>query len=177
MDKRTMGALLLAFALAATLLIYAIVTKSDAEALITSYGYLGIALVMFLSSATVILPAPGLAVVFAAGRFLNPVLVGLFAGTGAALGELTGYFMGYGGRQALDGNDNARKIQGWVERYGFFAILVLAAIPNPVFDIVGIAAGGLRYDIRKFLLAALMGNVIKATYIALLGEATFGWLF
>ena len=174
MDRRMQGALLVLLVLTITLLIYLLTTKSTTEQL-ASYGYLGIAIVMLISSATVILPAPGLAVVFAAGRLLDPLLVGLFAGVGAALGELTGYLAGYGGRQVLDEKGKMQKVQNWVEKNGFITILVLAAIPNPAFDIVGIAAGSLRYDVKKFLLAAVMGNVIKASYIALLGDAALGW--
>ena len=58
-----------------------------------SYGYVGAFLAMFVSSATIILPAPGIVMVFAiAAAGANPILVGLFAGIGAGLGELVGYF-------------------------------------------------------------------------------------
>ena len=173
MDKRMQGVALLALALAMTLVIYVLASESTVEQLVT-YGYPGLALVMFISSATVILPAPGLAVVFAAGGFLNPILIGLFAGTGAALGEMTGYFAGYGGRQALDKNGKVHWIQEWMARNGFLTVFVFAAIPNPVFDVVGLVAGGLHYDVRKFLLAALMGNIVKVTYIAFAGEKVLG---
>jgi len=54
---------------------------------------------------------------------------------------------------------------------------VLAAIPNPVFDVVGIVAGGLKYDWRKFLLAAVLGNIVKAMYVAYAGKVALGWMF
>ena len=62
---------------------------------LAAFGYLGAFFVMALSNATVILPAPGLIFVFALGSSLHPLQVGLFAGVGATLGELTGYIAGY----------------------------------------------------------------------------------
>ncbi|VVC03058.1 SNARE associated Golgi protein [Candidatus Burarchaeum australiense] len=179
LQRHLLGALIVLFVLTLAVIIYSFVTKSTVERLVHTYGYLGVAVVMFMSSATVILPAPGLAVVFAAGGFLNPYLLGLFAGVGAALGEITGYLAGYGGREALydSKNERVKRVQKWVERNGFLTIFVFAVIPNPLFDVVGIAAGGMKYDWKKFLLAALIGNVIKATCIALLGVKFFGWVF
>ena len=66
------------------------------------YGYLGVFLISLLGNATVILPVPSLAVVFAGGGVLNPLLVGLVAGVGEPLGELTGYLAGYGGSAVID---------------------------------------------------------------------------
>ena len=62
-----------------------------------AYGYPGIFLIAMLANATVLLPAPGVAVVFAMGSVFNPIWVGLAAGTGGALGELSGYLAGFSG--------------------------------------------------------------------------------
>ncbi len=58
------------------------------------YGYPGIFLLNLLANATVILPLPGVVVTSAFGAVLNPFWVSIAAGTGAALGELSGYFAG-----------------------------------------------------------------------------------
>ena len=76
-------ALLLALAISIT-----IFALRDRIAQIGAYGYPGVFLISVLASATIVLPAPSLAVVFALGSSLNPVLVGLAAGLGEALGEL-----------------------------------------------------------------------------------------
>src|SRR5215208_5391647 len=47
-----------------------------------------------LSTATLILPAPGLALTAIAGAAGDPILVGTVMGLGQAVGELTGYFAG-----------------------------------------------------------------------------------
>jgi len=134
-------------------------------------GYPGLFLLMFLSSASIILPVPGFATVVAAGTVGNPLLIALFAGPGSALGELTGYLLGYGGRSIVGERQAGvvRRVENWLRQYGFWALLPLAAVPNPAFDLVGIAAGSLRYPVGKFFLACVIGNTIKYCSLAYLG--------
>jgi membrane protein YqaA with SNARE-associated domain len=133
------------------------------------WGYVGIFLVSFLGNATVILPAPSLAMVFAMGGILNPLLVGLVAGPAEALGELTGYLAGYSGRAAVENRRVYGRLSGWVQRNGALTVFVLSAVPNPFFDLAGIAAGVLRYPLRRFLLFCWLGKSIKTTVFAFAG--------
>ena len=137
-----------------------------------AYGYPGLFLLNVFTSATIILPMPGLALAFAAGATLNPFLVGLSVGSGAAVGELTGYLAGYGGQGLVENNPGYAKIVRWTQRYGLWMVFALALIPNPFFDVVGMIAGLLRIPAWRFLLACWAGNVIKATTIALIGAET-----
>lgn len=139
-------------------------------------AYIGAFLAMLIGNATVILPVPGLIIVFALGGSLNPVLVGLAAGPGAALGEMSGYLAGYGGSPAIDDFRLYQRIHGWMERYGLIVITLLAAIPNPVFDIAGLVAGSLRIKWWHFLLAALIGKTIQALLVAYAGSLSLGWV-
>jgi len=141
---------------------------------LAAYGYVGVFLISLLGNATVILPVPSLAVVFAGGGVLNPLLVGLVAGLGEPLGELTGYMAGYGGSAVIEDRERFQQIQAWMERRGFVTIVVLAAIPNPLFDLAGISAGALHYPVTKFLLACWLGKTAKALVIAGLGSGFFG---
>lgn len=134
-----------------------------------NYGYLGMFLVNILSSASVFLPMPGLALAFMAGGALNPALIGLAVGSGAAVGELVGYLAGYSGRALIGGHAGYRRVAGWVKQYGIWVVFVLAVIPNPLFDAVGIVSGVLRIPVLKFFAACWAGNVIKATTVALAG--------
>lgn len=140
------------------------------------YGYPGIFLVAMMSSATVLFPAPGLAVVFTMAGIFHPLGVALSAATGAALGELTGYLAGIGGRMMLERTDADEKLLPFVEKYGMLAIVILAAIPNPFFDAASIAAGALKMKVWKFLIAAWIGQVIKMTAVAYLGASSINWL-
>jgi len=139
-------------------------------------GYLGVFVIAVLANATVILPVPGIAVVFAGGGVLNPLLVGLIAGVGEPLGELTGYLAGYGGSAVAENRELYERIRRWMERRGFMTLLVLSAIPNPLFDLAGMAAGMLRYPVFKFLLACWIGKTFKALVIAYLGSFLRGMI-
>lgn len=134
-----------------------------------NYGYLGVFFTTLLGSATVVLPVPGLAIVYVAGSVWNPVLVGLVAGVGDAMGEATGYLMGYAGQGLIENARLHRRFENWMRRNGFLTILVLSAVPNPFFDLAGIAAGAIRFPGRWFFVAALIGKSIKDVSFALAG--------
>lgn len=142
---------------------------------LAALGYPGVFLVMVLSGCSIFFPAPGQAAVLAGGALWNPLLVGLAAGLGNAVGELTGYVAGQTGG-ALLGNRRfpswCARFRAWLGRYGFVAILLLAMIPNPVFDAVGLLAGSLGYSLRRFWIACAIGNTIKYAGLAQLGEMT-----
>ena len=139
-------------------------------------GYLGVFLVAVLGNATVILPVPSLAITFGGGTFLNPWLVGLVAGVGEPLGELTGYMAGYGGSAIIEDRKRFEQLKDWMQRRGFLTLFVLAAIPNPLFDLAGITAGMLHFPVSRFLLACWLGKTCKALIVAILGSL-FGGMF
>ena len=137
---------------------------------LAAVGYPGIFFVSLLGNATVVLPAPSLALVFAMGSALSPVLVGVVAGAGEALGELTGYALGYGGQAVIENEATYGRLVAWMERRGGITVFVLSVIPNPFFDLAGIAAGSLRYPVWRFLLFCWMGKTIKTTLVAYAGS-------
>ena len=140
---------------------------------LSRWGYLGIFIVNFVSNATVIFPVPGAASVFFGGAIWNPFVVGLFSGTGAAMGELFAYFIGFGSRGIFK---NHIKKKPWiknVEKYfqqsGFLTVLIFSALPLPVFDVIGLLAGSLNYPVVKFFLATLTGRILRNTIFAWMG--------
>ena len=137
---------------------------------LAAVGYPGIFLVSLLSSATIVLPAPSLALVFAMGSALPWLPVGLAAGAGEALGELTGYLAGVGGRMVIEDQKGYDRMTAWMEKRGGITIFVLSMIPNPLFDLAGIAAGTLRYPVWRFLLFCWLGKSIKTTIVAWAGS-------
>ncbi len=140
------------------------------------YGYPGIFLLMVASSASVLFPFPGFATVMAAGTFLDPFLIALSAGLGSAAGEMTGYLAGCGGRAIIEERNIRilKRFERWLQKYGFFALLLFAAVPNPLFDLVGVAAGSMCYPAKRFLLAVAVGNVLKYLFLAFLGKTVSG---
>ena len=129
-----------------------------------------------LSTATLILPAPGLALTAIAGAAGDPIVVGIVAGLGQAVGELTGYLAGWSGRSFLPDNPASRRLTEWLGRRGAIVIFLLAVTPNPVFDLAGIAAGALRMPVLRYLAAAAAGKVIKNILIAAGGSTIAGLL-
>ena len=146
-----------------------IVIYSEQLVQLGAYGYSGLFLLNLLASATLILPAPGLALAFAAGASLNPFLVGLAVGAGSAIGELTGYLAGFSGRGIVESDPQYERVHRWMVTRGLWVIFILSIVPNPLFDVAGITAGAMRMPVWKFLGAALPGKVIKATLLALAG--------
>ncbi len=141
-----------------------------------AYGYPGIFLVMLMANATVILPAPGVAVIFAMGAVFNPLGVAFAAGAGGAIGELTGYLAGYSGQAIVENTKIYNRILPWVKKYGAWMILVLSAFPNPFFDVAGIAAGISRIPLWQFLLACWVGQTIKMAMFAYAGAYSIDWI-
>jgi membrane protein DedA with SNARE-associated domain len=141
-----------------------------------AFGYPGIFIIALLANATIFIPAPGVAIVYAMGAVFNPLLVGLSAGTGGAIGELSGYLAGFSGQAVVENTNVYDRIKPWVDKYGGWTILVLAAIPNPFFDVAGVAAGIAKMPMRTFLFFIWIGQLIKMTLFALAGRYSLEWI-
>lgn len=139
------------------------------------YGYPGIFVISIIANATIIIPLPGIAITSALGAVFNPFWVAIAAGLGAGVGELSGYLAGYSGSKAVEKSAAMRKVQGWLKKYGGVAILVLAFIPNPAFDLAGIAAGALKMPIYQFLIWTCAGKILKMLMFAYGGAALSYW--
>jgi membrane protein DedA with SNARE-associated domain len=157
-----------------TLFIYSIRNRVEE---FQEFGYPGIFLIALLANATILLPAPGVAVIYAMGAiFPNPLLVGLAAGLGGTIGELSGYLAGFSGQAIVERTDIYNRVKPWVDKYGGWAILVLSAIPNPFFDIAGIAAGVAKMPLQTFVLFSGIGQLIKMTIFAVAGHYSISLL-
>ncbi len=133
------------------------------------YGYLGVFFLALLGYATIFLPAPVAIVVFSMGARLSPLGVALAAAGGAALGELSGYVAGFSGQTVIENSRVYHRMVELMKRYGGIAVLGLASIPNPFFDLSGIAAGALRMPVLQFLAWCFAGQTIKMSVIAFAG--------
>ena len=129
-------------------------------------GYPGIFILSFLGSVALVIPVPGLIAVCGAGSIdLNLISVGLLAGAAETVGELSGYAIGYGGHTVFERRSFYTKVRGWMERRGLLVLFVASIIPNPVFDVVGIMAGGLRFPLLRFLGAVWVGKTLKGLIV------------
>jgi membrane protein YqaA with SNARE-associated domain len=143
-----------------------------------NWGYVGAFVISLIASATIILPAPGIAVVIAMGTALDPVILGIVAGIGSAIGELSGYLAGASGRALIPSHQRPRfeQLHRLTDRYGALLLLLLAAIPFPFFDFAGIIAGMLKMPIPTFLVTVAAGKSIKYIVMILLGAAPLLYL-
>jgi membrane protein DedA with SNARE-associated domain len=182
-----LGMAVLATVVVGTVLPFALgwVSQDDLETL----GYPGIFLANFLGTATVFVPVPGLtaagqALIVAGAQRLNPVGVVAAGVAGMTLAESTAYLAGMVGRQVaeerpmpLGGRPGQwlRRAAGWVDRlmarYGFATLLVLSALPNPVFEFAGITAGAVRMNFWRFLLAVGIGKTARVILLVIVGDA------
>ncbi|KAI3701875.1 hypothetical protein L6452_27299 [Arctium lappa] len=107
-------------------------------------------------------------------------------GLGTALGELPPYFISRAASLSGDRIDAAEELDAsssevkgvasnlnqmsrWflshAQYLNFFTILVLASVPNPLFDLAGIMCGQFGIPFWKFFLATLIGKAIVKTHI------------
>jgi uncharacterized membrane protein YdjX (TVP38/TMEM64 family) len=143
------------------------------------YGYVGLFLVSIVANATIIIPLPGIVLTSAMGTIFNPLGVAIAAGSGAALGELTGYLAGFSGQGVIEKSDRYKRILEWMKkkpRLADLTILVLATIPNPFFDLAGMASGALRIPIWRFLLWVWIGKILKMLPFAYAGTPILKFL-
>ncbi|MDG0867628.1 YqaA family protein [Candidatus Lucifugimonas marina] len=134
-----------------------------------SVGYGGLWIVSFIAAGSIILPIPGPAAVCIAAApdlGLNPLLIGLVSATAEALGEMTGYLAGLSGRGLLQRNRFYPKVHSMVMRRGGIILFFGAIVPNPFFDVIGIAAGSIGYPIKKFIGIVFVAKAIKSTSVA-----------
>jgi membrane protein YqaA with SNARE-associated domain len=133
---------------------------------LSSFGYSGVFFLSLLGSASMILPVPGLISLCTVSAILNPFTLGLLAAIGETIGEVTGYAVGFGGKGLLDKSRLYRWVKNWMEKRGGLVIFIVSVIPNPLFDIVGIAAGATKYPVKKFFLIVFVGKILKGLIVA-----------
>jgi membrane protein YqaA with SNARE-associated domain len=166
--------LVLLFVIALTLLLY---LYRDRFQGLEAYGYPGIFLISIISNASLILPVPGILFTSAMGAIFNPFWVAVAAGSGAALGELSGYLAGFSGQAVVEKAGIYTKLENWMRKYGDITVLVLAFVPNPLFDMAGIIAGGLKLPVYRFLIWCWLGKVLKMMVFAYGGATILKGLF
>ena len=141
-----------------------------------TYGYTGVFLISILGGATIIVPVPMLAVVFALGGVMKyPFIVGVAAGLGETIGALIIYMTGYGGGAPILSSGHGRvravysRLMEWMERKGSLTLFVLSAVLNPFFYPAALAAGALRFGLKRYFFICWSGKTIKGLTVAYAG--------
>lgn len=170
LSKRTLNIIRVLVLLGVIALTVVLLINRDRIQELQFYGYPGIFLFSILANATILVPVPGVIFTSAMGAIFNPLLVSIAAGSGAALGELSGYLAGFSGQAVVEGSKRYERIVRWMDKYGDITILILAFIPNPLFDLAGMVAGILKMPIWKFLLYCVIGKILKMMMFAYAGD-------
>ena len=124
-------------------------------------GYLGVFLLCFLANATVFLPAPSLMIAASCALIMNPWLVALVAAVGSTLGEFVGYALGTVTKELSPRFKSFfDKLMEKIHSTSFL-VFILAVLPLPFFDVVGIYSGGTKMNLIKFSLICFCGKFVK----------------
>jgi uncharacterized membrane protein YdjX (TVP38/TMEM64 family) len=130
----------------------------------TWLAYASVFAASLLANMTIIAPVPfAIAIMASAAQTFNPVLIALAGAAGGSIGELSGYFAGRLERKiAIPENIISNKrITHLVEKYGFWAIALIAFQPVIPFDVGGMVAGAGKMPLVKFLPALFIGKFPK----------------
>jgi len=138
------------------------------------YRYLGVFAISFIGTASIIIPIPYTLLIFSLSTTStewDPILLTIAGGTGSAIGEMSGYALGYFGRKAIS-QERQRKMTYLVkifDRYGPLAIFVFALTPLPD-DLLYIPLGILRYKFYKAFIPTLIGKLLMIFIITYFGR-------
>jgi membrane protein DedA with SNARE-associated domain len=157
----------------------AIIVFSEELRGMQEWGYIGAFIISILGGATIIIPVPMLAVVFALGGAMDDpwqvALLGMAAAIGEVIGGLTIYMTGHGAGQAISTNKNSRlqkayeRMLGFIRRRGAIALFLVTFIVNPFFYPAAFACGALRMEMKRFIPVVIAGKIIKCMTIVYAG--------
>jgi len=148
------------------------------KSLALSYGYFGIFLMSLIGALSIIFPLPYTVIIFTLGGLktgeawvFEPVWMAVAAGIGSAIGEFSGYLLGFGGRRFI-GEKYKKKMDFLMkvfDRFGPIAIFVFALTPLPD-DLLFIPLGVMRYSLVKAFVSALAGKFLMNLIVAYSGR-------
>ena len=158
------------------LMAVAIVIYKDEVKELQNYGYFGAFFISILGGATIIVPVPMLAIVFALGGVMPmPWLVAIAAALGELVGALTIYATGRGAGHAISTKAHGRvqkiydKLLNLIKRRGALTLFIVTSIVNPFFYHAAFAAGALKFGLRKYIFVVLAGKLIKSFTVVYAG--------
>ena len=140
-------------------------------------------LVQATTSASIVVPIPGMAALVVMSQETNLIWLAMFGAAGGAIGELFGYWIGSQGRGPLASSRLFSKLETAMRRRGGIVIFLFALVPVLPMDAAGIVAGATRYPLGRYLAAMFAGKVLLllAAFLAareLVSGLSFlnGWL-
>jgi len=128
-----------------------------------------------IGALAIFFPIPYTVIVFTLGGTFEPFWIALAAGTGSAIGEFSGYLLGFGGRKVI--SERYKKKMDFLvkvfNKFGPIAIFVFALTPLPD-DLLFIPLGVMRYSIVKAFIPAFIGKFCMNLIVAYSGRFSIG---
>lgn len=161
-----------------------VVFKEEVQAL-QQYGYMGAFFISILGGATIIIPVPMLAIVFALGGVMpSPWLVAISAALGETVGALTIYMTGHSAGRVISSSKLGGGFQkayermlGLIERRGAITLLAVTSVINPFFYPAAFACGALKFGLGKYAVIVFTGKTIKCMTVVYAGYFGLKGLF
>jgi len=158
--------------------------------------YLGLFFTAILAGSPIPVPTPCMALTFAFGSRFDPVIIGLIAGSGAAIGSMLVYYSGRTGRRFFPGfniSDPANSfykswlgrllqkirlpsIMKFVNKRGLAGVFLFSIFPNPLLMPVLLTMGINRAKAWRVAIALLLGHSVLFLALAFLGHYGLGSL-
>ena len=158
--------------------------------------YLGLFFTAILAGSPIPIPTPCMALTFGLGSKFEPVVIGLVAGLGAAIGSMLVYFTARTGRRflpSLNISDPANKIYtNWVGKFlrkikiprflkfvnkrGVVGVFLFSIFPNPLLMPILFTMGINRTRAWKVAIACYLGHSVMFLTLAFLGHYGLGSL-
>ena len=139
---------------------------------INSFGPFGVFLLSLVSAMSIFVPIPYTIVIFLLGKYgMDPFLLMITGGLGSAIGELSGYVLGYYGRKIIS-QERLRKMSYLIKAFGRYlpiVIFLFAFTPLPD-DLLFIPLGILKYKLYKAFIPSLLGKLVMCYTLAYLGK-------
>jgi len=132
------------------------------------FGLVGVFIASMLSHLTVVARDMFVPLFIPLASIYHPVILGTFAGTGGAIGEVTTYFLGWGVAESMEKSASEDRIARWITKYGLWAVLLVSMTPLPDTPIV-LLAGTRKLPFRRLLLVEIIGKSALYSLGAFLG--------
>jgi membrane protein YqaA with SNARE-associated domain len=140
---------------------------------ILRYGLGSIFLVSMISHLTVVARDMFIPMYLPLATVYNPLVLGVAAGLGAAIGEVTTYVLGWGVAETIEereGEDS--RLSRWIRKYGLWAVLLVAVTPLPDTPIV-LLAGSNKLPFGRLFIVEAVGKTVLYSIGAIVGGFVF----
>lgn len=137
-------------------------------------GLSGIFAASLLSHATMVARDIFVPLFLALTPFYHPVILGVSAGIGGAVGDIIPYLLGLGVAETVeDKGSRAEDLVGrWIKKYGLWAVLIVAMTPLPDLPVI-MLAGTRRLPFAKLVILEATGKTILYSIGAFVGGRVF----